>query len=204
MAGAMPKNRLRLLRFPALLVLPASALLATGCGGYTSEYLPPQDGRPRLVWADNKVVPMIANAVPGECTAEVDSLAGGGSSPRMSGYRGGGTYYVPVRTVVVVRGSGAIVPGPRLIFPGLVGGGSGIGKLGGGGGSDDLGKAAVFVAVVAILVLPFVALGLATGRPEPEKEVAQAIDRVNAQTDLARVEGSACDEMLVAGQEAQQ
>lgn len=181
-----------------------AALAAVGCGGYTSEYVPPPDGRPRLVWQDNKVVPMIANEVPGTCIGAVDEIAGGGEMPRRYGQvRVSGGYYVPVRTVVVVRGSGVLpVAHPiGLPIPGL--GGGGIGKLGGGGGGGDIGKAAVVVAVLAIAVLPFVALGLATGRPEPEKEVAQAIDRVNAQTDLARVEGSECDELIVAGEVAQ-
>lgn len=180
----------------------------TGCGGYTSEYVPPPDGRPRLVWQDNKPVPMIANGVPAACSAAVDGLLGGGSYPVRGRTRGG--YYAPVRTVTVVnvRGPG-FVPVPRpVLVPRLPGGGGSIGKIGGGGGSSggsggDLGKAAIVVAVLAVAVLPFIALGLATGRPEPEKEVAAAIDHVNAQTDLARTEGSPCDELLVAGEVAQ-
>lgn len=198
----MPKNRLRFLA----LLLPGAGLLATGCGGYTSEYVPPQDGRPRLLWQDNKVVPVIANGVPQSCTDAVGEISGGAESRPLRGHGGGGTYYVPVRTVVVVNVHGpGFIPVPRPLLPPLLPGSSGIGKLGGGGGgSGDMGKAAVVVAVVALLVLPFVAIGLATGRPEPESEVALAIDRVNAQTDLARVEGSPCDELVVAGQEEAQ
>ena len=113
---------------------------------------------------------------------------------------------MPVRTVAIVHVHGPLpVPRPILV-PSL---GGGIGSLGGGGGSSggggggDLGKAAIVVAVLAISVLPFIALGLATGRPEPEKQVAAAIDQVNAQTDLARTEGSPCDELVVAGEVAQ-
>lgn len=188
------------------LLLPGLALLATGCGGYTSEYVPPPDGRPRLVWRDNKVVPMISNPVPGTCSAAVDSLASG-SGVRVRGRTRGG-YYTPVRTVgVVYVGGPPIVPIPRPIFVPSVRGGVGIGKIGGGGGSGsggggDLGKAAVVVAVLAVAVLPFIALGLAAGRPEPEKEVAAAIDHANAHTDLARSEGSPCDELIVAGEVA--
>lgn len=193
------------------LFLPGIAALVAGCGGYTSEYVPPPDGRPRLVWQDNKVVPTMAGAVPAKCSAEVNELTSGGSVPlagrRGGGGGGGGVYWVPVRTVGVVHVHGpAIVPVPRPILPSFSGGSSGgIGKLGGGGGGGggDLGKAAIVVAVLAIAVLPFIALGLATGRPEPEAEVAAAIDHVNAQTDLARVEGSACDELIVAGEAAQ-
>lgn len=180
--------------------------MVIGCGGYTSEYVPPPDGRPRLVWQDNKVVPMMANAMPAPCSSEVDALLGGSGSVRVPrSYSGGGTYWVPVRTVAVVRVHGPVpLPLPRASFGGS-GGVGGIGKLGGGGGGGggDLGKAAIVVAVLAISVLPFIALGLAAGTPEPEKEVADAIDRVNAQTDLARMPGSPCDELVVAGGAAQ-
>jgi hypothetical protein len=195
----MPRTGLHWFSF----FLPGIASLVMGCGGYTSEYVPPPDGRPRLVWQDNKVVPTMSNAMPSTCSAEVDAVAGGDSSRVRvvrGGGGGGGVYWVPVRTVAVVHVGGPVVaPLPRPILPGPLSGG-GIGRLGGGGGGGgDLGKAAVVVAVLAIAVLPFIALGLATGRPEPEKEVADAIDRVNAQTDLARVPGSPCDELVVAG-----
>ena len=193
------------LPFLPLLLLPGLALLATGCGGYTSEYVPPPDGRPRLVWQDNKPVPMISNPVPPMCAAAVDDLASGSSGVRVRGRTRGG-YYAPSRTVVVVGGP-VFVPVPRPILvprvSGRVGGLGSLGGGGGGGGGGDLGKAAVVVAVLAVAVLPFIALGLAAGRPEPEKEVASAIDHANAQTDLARTEGSPCDELIVAGEVGQ-
>lgn len=201
-------------RFLPLLVPGAVALLA-GCGGYQSQYIPPPDGRPRLVWDDNKVVPTMANVAPSECTAAVDEVAEGGTRKGRSYGHVTGGYYVPVHHVTVVHVHGPpIVPVPHpVVFHGGTthtanhgggkGGLGGLGGSGGSGGSGDLGKAAVVVAVLAIAVLPFVALGLATGRPEPEAEVAAAIDRVNAQTDLARTEGSPCDELQVAGQVAQ-
>jgi hypothetical protein len=196
----MPKAGLRW--FP--LLLPAIAAMVMGCGGYNSNYVPPADGRPRLVWQDNKVVPMSANAIPAQCSSETDALLGGSGSVPVSRYVGGGggggvRFWVPVRTVAVVRVNGPIIaPIPRL---GGSFSGGGLGKLGGGGGGGggDIGKAAIVVAVLAIAVLPFIALGLAAGRPEPEDQVAAAIDQVNAQTDLARVPGSACDELVVAG-----
>jgi hypothetical protein len=121
---------------------------------------------------------------------------GGGGSVR-------GSFWVPVRTVAVVRVNGPVIAPIRL---GGAFSGGGIGRLGGGGGGGgggDIGKAAIVVAVIAITVLPFIALGLAAGRPEPEDQVAAAVDQVNAQTDLARVPGSPCDELIVAGGAAQ-
>lgn len=195
------------------LLVPGAAALLMGCGGYQSQYIPPADGRPRLVWDDNKVVPTMANVAPSECTAAVEQVVDGGTRKGRSYGRVTGGYYVPVHTVTVVHVHGPpIVPVPRpVVFHGAThtsnhgskGGLGGIGGGGGSGGSGDIGKAAVVVAVLAIAVLPFVALGLATGRPEPEAEVAAAIDRVNAQTDLARTEGSPCDELQIAGQVAQ-
>lgn len=194
------------------LFAPGIAMLVAGCGGYTSSYVPPADGRPRVVWSDDKPVAMMANAIPAQCAAAVDSLAGG--SPlkigRVSTGHVSGGYYVP-RTIVVVHGGpGFVPPVPRPIVPHFSGGG-GSGKSGGGfssgggggggsGGSGDLGKGAIVLVVVAIASLPFIALGLALGRPEPEAASAAAIDQVNAHTDLARTQGSACDEVVVAGQ----
>lgn len=199
------------------LLLPGLATLAMGCGGYTSSYVPPPDGRPRLVWSDDKPVPMMSNPMPEACSEAVGSLAGGSGSVRVGGRVGGGGYvsggyYIPGRTIVVVHGGPAFVPVPHPIGLPLTGGGrggggiGGIGRIGGGGGggSGDLGKGAVLLVVVAIATLPFIALGLAVGRPEPEEQVAAAIDQVNAQTDLARTEGSPCDEMTVAGEGAAQ
>jgi hypothetical protein len=153
---------------------------------------------------------MMANPIPSKCTSAVDSVVGGSE---LRTYRGGGTYvnvsggfYAPVHRVGVVRVHG-VAPVPRPVIIGHVGSSSsgGIGSLGGGGGGSGkgLGEAVLLAVVLAIVVLPFVAVGLASARPEPEKEVAAAIDRVNAHTDLARSEGSPCDELLVAGEVAQ-
>jgi hypothetical protein len=48
------------------------------------------------------------------------------------------------------------------------------------------------IAAAAIIASPIVAWGLAFSRPEPEGEVASAIDRVNAYNDLARSGGNPC------------
>ena len=92
------------------LLLPGLATLAMGCGGYTSSYVPPPDGRPRLVWSDDKPVPMMSNPMPEACSEAVGSLAGGSGSVRVGGRVGGGGYvsggyYIPGRTIVVVHGN---------------------------------------------------------------------------------------------------
>jgi hypothetical protein len=53
-------------------------------------------------------------------------------------------------------------------------------------------EAAVILAVIAVVALPAITLGLALGRPEPEKEVSEVLDRVNLYNDLARSQGSPC------------
>lgn len=72
------------------------------------------------------------------------------------------------------------------------GGGGSSGGGGSGGGDGDLGKAAVVLAVIALLALPAIAIGLSAGRTEDETGAALAIDRVNAYNDLARTPGSDC------------
>lgn len=197
------------------LLLPGIAVLATGCGGYTSSYVPPADGRPRVVWSDDKPVGMMANEVPAQCQASVDNLAGGGNENvgrRVSTGTVSGGYYVPHHVIIVHGGPAYVPPVPHPVH---IGGGHGGGSHGGGGflggggghsgggGNGDLGKGAIVLVVLAIASLPFIALGLAAGRPEPEAESAAAIDQVNAHTDLARTQGSPCDEVVVAGQVSQ-
>ena len=58
--------------------------------------------------------------------------------------------------------------------------------------AGDAGKALVYVAVVALLILPALDLGLALYRPETERLAAQVTDQVNAYNDLARVPGTFC------------
>lgn len=70
--------------------------------------------------------------------------------------------------------------------------GSSSGGGSGGGGDGDLGKAAVVLAVIALLALPAIAIGLSAGRTEDETDAALAIDRVNAYNDSARTPGTPC------------
>ncbi|MDC3958394.1 hypothetical protein [Polyangium jinanense] len=199
--------------------------ILSGCGSYTSDYVPPKDGRARVLWDDDRVVASLPSEVSGRgCSEAIRNLPA--DPAQYSTYYGGSTgvvYYRPwiiVRPapVVIVGSGGGVSNAPRTIHrtpadatvrspsgggSGSIsgpGGGGGGGKSGGssggggggGGGGGDWGKAAVVVAVVALLTLPIITLSLGLTRPEPEGDVANAIDEVNAYNDLARLPGSPC------------
>ncbi|MDI3291101.1 hypothetical protein [Polyangium sp. 15x6] len=191
--------------------------ILSGCGSYTSDYVPPQDGRARVLWDDDRVVASLPSEVSGPgCSEAIRNLPA--DPGQYSTYYGGSTgvvYYRPWiivrRAPVVIVGSGGgssatrtihrtpaapTVGGSSASISGPGGGKSGGGKSGGGGGGGggggDLGKAAVVLAVVALLTLPIITLSLGLTRPEPEGDVANAIDEVNAYNDLARLPGSPC------------
>lgn len=203
---------------PILSALTAITVSSTAaCGGYTSEYEPPADGRPRLVWRDDGPVAVMANKMPEECAREVDSLLSTGALPSDAGSStssggtgpdvgGGGVrihgptlatghFWTPTHIVALPRLPFVPVPHPILSFSS---GGSGSGKLDMKGG--DLGEGIVYLLAIAVIALPFITLSLAVSRPEPEASTASEIDYFNAQTDLARVQGSACDEVVVAAE----
>ncbi|MDI1482510.1 hypothetical protein [Polyangium sp. y55x31] len=198
--------------------------ILSGCGSYTSDYVPPQDGRARVLWDDDHVVASMPSEISKpNCSEAVRNLP---ADPKeYSTYYGGSTgvvYYRPwirIRPApLIIVSSGGASNAPRTIsrapadptvggssggssgsFSGPGGGGGvkgGGGKSGGGGGGGggggDLGKAAVVLAVVALLTLPIITLSLGLSRPEPEGDVANAIDEVNAYNDLARLPDSPC------------
>jgi hypothetical protein len=188
--------------------LAFAAVGAGGCGGYTSDYLPPQDGRARVVWEDDRAVAVVPEAAPSPCMPAVMSVQ---RQPSNFVDYGGPRSYVVWRPgfVVVTSGSTRVVParpgrvGPRVPASPSVRtparptvGGAGVGSTGsssrGSGGGKFPAEVAAVVAVLALVTLPAITLGLALGRPEPSGEVAEAIDQVNAYNDLARVSNSPC------------
>ncbi|MDI1430376.1 hypothetical protein [Polyangium sorediatum] len=197
----------------AILAVGSLGILA-GCGSYTSDYVPPQDGRARVLWQDDHVVASLPSEISGiNCSEAVRNLPA--EPQQYSSYYGGSTGVVYYRPWIVVRPSPLVIVGsgsgsttPRAIprtaaTPSVassggsssISGGGGGGKSsggGGGGGGGDLGKAAVVLAVVALLTLPIITLSLGFTRPEPEADVASAIDEVNAYNDLARLPDSPC------------
>ncbi len=188
-----------------------AAILTTGCGNYRSDYVPPQDGRARAVWQEDRVVASLPAGAQGDCSSAVNDVQGNPTMYRT--YYGGSPTIVVWQPWVVVRSSNSsyrpsssgprTAANPTAVRPsGGSGGGSGgsfgsggsSGSSGGGssGGGGDMGKAAVVLVVVAIMTLPIINVALGLGRPEPSKEVAREIDAVNAYNDLSRLADSPC------------
>ncbi len=70
--------------------------------------------------------------------------------------------------------------------------GAGVAVRGGGGGGSGGNDALTKLAIIALIVLPAVAIGLAVANPESSSSSSQAIDQVNAYNDLVRSGQSAC------------
>jgi hypothetical protein len=186
-------------------VLAFAAAGAGGCGGYTSDYVPPHDGRARVIWDDDRAVAVVPQSAPASCMPAV--MAVGSQPSRLVSYGGPRTYVVwRPGFVVVASGSTRVAParpgrfGPRVAAapvartpakPTAWDSGSSSRSSRGRSGNVPA-DVAVVMAVAALITLPAITLGLALGRPEPSSEVAAAIDQVNAYNDLARVSNSPC------------
>jgi hypothetical protein len=180
-------------------------LLAVANCAYTSDYVPPADGRARVIWNHDPVV-MMPQADPA-CTNAVGRLTRP-KDPKAFALRDD-SEQVQVDMPVVID----VAPPPVLIIPGPglgrpvepvpgvghaarpVGAPTGSGGFSlGSGNSSGSGADSLLVAgaVVAIATMPIVAIALALSRPENETRSAWAIDFVNGYNDLARWPGSAC------------
>ncbi|MCC6523590.1 MAG: hypothetical protein IT373_13115 [Polyangiaceae bacterium] len=169
---------------------------SVGCAHYTSDYRPPADGRARVVWEGDEALVVRPQPAPGTaaaCEAAVDSATGSPTQVRFerSGAAVGAHFVIIAPPPIVHVHTGAHYHGSSH--------GHGAGHtpaLGhgtsGSGGKSTAPEAAVVLAVLAILAMPGITIGLAVGRPEPEQDVAYAIDTVNAYNDLARYPGTAC------------
>jgi hypothetical protein len=67
--------RAELLMRLSTLLLALAVLAATGCG-YTSQYVPPNDGRARVVWRDGSVAALVPNQSSEACMAAVQQASG--------------------------------------------------------------------------------------------------------------------------------
>ncbi len=163
-------------------ILMLGALLCTGCS-YTSEYVPPKDGRARPMWQDDKVV-IVAPAELPECVSDKPPPPTYSYTAPIDGHG----HYVPPSTHTHVH-VGVIVVGRPPLLPLLPGfPAPNVPAISGDGGK----YVAVILAVGAIVAFPFIAMGLAMGHPEPEGEVAGAIDGVNQLKDRTREKMARC------------
>src|SRR5262245_22611997 len=153
---------------PHSICLFGLALAASGCASYASDYVPPDDGRARVLFRDTKAIASLP-ATDGACLREIE---GNPDGPPFRVRRGVGgvafVYWVPLRPLhppLVPGGGGARgLAAPRVHGSGgggrVSGGGSHSGSSGGSSGNGDLGKAAVAIAVLAIAVLPVITLAI--------------------------------------------
>lgn len=196
----------------------AIASLLTGACGYTSSYVPPLDGRARVVYRDSDARMETAGAaLSDDCSAEVAEALGERPRRRLVRAPGEGapvvgTYWAPIyygpSIVVVTPGVPPLLPTPPLYSPSLALARAtsqgalhlrspSLGVSGGGGGGgmkldNGSGQLLVVLAVVALIVLPTIDVALALASPESSSVSSSAIDRVNAYNDLARTPGTAC------------
>jgi len=163
------------------------ALLCAGCS-YTSDYVPPRDGRVRPLWQGDKVVIAAPAELP-ECASDEQPPPSYVYVTPLDGHG----HYVPPATHTHVHVGVIIIGRPPLlpVLPGV----PPVPKLSGDGGK----YVAVILAVGAIVAFPFIALGLAMGHPEPEEEVAEAIDVVNELKDQSRETMARCATWLERG-----
>jgi hypothetical protein len=188
----------------------AIALVALSACAYTSDYVPPSDGRARALVRDGEVVALIP-AQPWCAEAVAMALHAGGLPPPEYAPTSPPIGYVGIDVPIVVEGgtgygSPHAFPGTPRVHQAAPAGGpvhqaapanSPSRPSGGHSGSStsNLGRAPellVVAAVVALVALPIVAIALATSSPGDSESTASAIDQVNAFNDLARVPGSAC------------
>jgi hypothetical protein len=201
------------------LLIPLGVMLGplAGCT-YSSDYVPPQDGRARAVWARDKVVASLP-AAEERCIDETLAVAAGRPEHvRVVGtrtvVRGGPSIVIwaPLPAGHVYTSSGPRVhhvdavrtvatPTPRPPPGGPVGRPAGGGPRsspqvphgsGGSSGGADAAAIAAAAAVVVIVAMPAITLGLALSSPGDPKASAAATDRVSAYNDLARTQGSPC------------
>lgn len=197
-------------------VLGVLGALSAGCGSYRSDYVPPQDGRARVLWKDDSVVASLPALIPG-CAAVLFGDKPESPGPSSSGSSGA---VFSRQTVIVVprvrppfpylsraTPQGAPIhrvaakPGPARSSGGA-GRSGGVTQGGGGGGmGSGSGELMVVLAVITLTTLPVVTIGLALGRPEPEEEVARGIDAVNDYNEAVRTTGWPCGIAVAAGVE---
>ena len=196
--------------------------LALASCSYVSDYVPPADGRARVVWRDGDPTALIPRES-GTCRAAAEQAASAPSSPQRCAEHGGCGEVYWVTHAPIYEIDGPIVPirdfGPGAVHgptvghpphPPAPGGGTHqampvgspkasaghakpLPSLGSSGGGDKgIGELLIVAVVVAIVTLPIVAITMAASTVENEPKSAGAIDLVNAYNDVARSAPNAC------------
>jgi len=172
-------------------------LLLIGCG-YQSQYVPPTDGRGRVLWNDDHLVTNLSELPrPKECHEATWWLRHPAEQPPDRRLSVRPTVWTPVYygadLVVVTPGVPPVLPRPVLFSPSLA-----VAQAvahGGSGSSMRVDKElAAILMVVAIVVLPIVDVTFAALQPESDSRSAESIDEVNAYNDLARSTGNPCSQ----------
>jgi hypothetical protein len=175
---------------------------AIGCG-YTSQYVPPVDGRARPLWAGDHVtnnLPQFARSR--ECVDAVYWVQHPEIEPQAEHFQPAPVVWVPrywgADIVVATPGVAPILAHPVLFSPSLtvlqaaVAAGRSASQ-GGSTGGGNLGKEiALVIVVLAVVLVPIVDITVAALRPESDERSGDAIDQANVFNDLARSAGTPC------------
>jgi len=168
----------------ALVVLLLLPML--GCS-YVSQYRPPRDERARPIWDKNRVRVHLSERPRPACDRAVTETVEGRPLAIAPSYtydpqEQRGLSRPPVFVFVpVIFWYPYAFPAPLGFW----------GYYYGGQAGELLGRLQIF-AVVALLVLPIVAIGLSASSPEEDKASTLAIDAANAFNDLSRSPGNPC------------
>jgi hypothetical protein len=161
---------------PARSLVLVGAILLGGCG-YRSAYVPPPDGRARMVWASGKLVAQMPPSGVQLCYREPGPGGTAPATPPIWGWPGAPPNRPPGgRGVVWVPYVGPPSPGRPSGY---------VSESRSGGESSGKGEA-VGVAVAILVVMPLVTAGLALDPPGIDSKVAGAIDDVNWYNDSMR------------------
>ena len=155
----------------------------TACS-YTSIYVPPADGRARLVWRDDKATALLPVS-PGSACATAIQQSRGFPPPD-----GTDVYFFP-RFIILEGPISPHLGTDARSATGVHGGPHRASAIEPSSGGGD-GKVWVVLAVIATVTLPIVAVILASSTPEDSSETSQAIAAVSAYNSLARTPESPC------------
>jgi hypothetical protein len=181
----------------------AAAMAALTACAYNSDYVPPADGRARIVAINGTAQALVPAQA--SCVEAMESALEAGALPVPEPVLASApATYVEVALVQPhpghaphLRAHGPPVHSPRSVHPSrpvhaarpAARHSAGRAAVSSMSENENL---AIVAAVMALVTLPAVAVALASAQPGDASEIADAIDRVNAFNDLSRLPGSPC------------